>query len=80
MNVLVKGKPWSAELENQLRELLHAGKSVKVVAKVLCKTQNAIRQKMIKLELVEEKKTENSAVFSSTLVLPKDLPLSLIHI
>ena len=69
-----KGKPWSAELENQLRELLQAGKSVKVVAKVLGKTENAIRQKMIKLELVEEKKTENSAVFSSTLVLPKDLP------
>jgi len=70
----VKGKPWSAELEKRLRELLKAGKSVKVIAKVLGKTQNAIRQKMIKLELVEEKKTKNSAVFSSTLVLPKELP------
>jgi len=69
-----KGKPWTVELEKQLRELLQAGKSVKVVAKVLGKTENAIRQKMIKLGLVEEKKTENSAVFSSTLVLPKDLP------
>ena len=69
-----KGKPWTVELENQLRELLQAGKSVKVVAKVLGKTENAIRQKMIKLGLVEEKKTENNAFLSSTLVLPKDLP------
>ena len=58
-----KGKPWTVELENQLRELLQAGKSVKVVAKVLGKTENAIRQKMIKLGLVEEKRLKITRFF-----------------
>jgi hypothetical protein len=61
-------------MEDQLREMLKAGKTVKVIAKVLGKTENAIRQKMIKLGLVEEKKTENNSLSSSTLVLPKELP------
>jgi len=69
----LKGKPWTFEQEKQLREMLQAGKSIRVIAKVLGKTQNAIRQKMIKLELVEEKKL-NCTFFSSTLVLPKELP------
>ena len=61
-------------MEDQLRELLKVGKAVKVIAKALGKTENAVRQKMIKLGLVEEKKTENNSVSSSTLVLPKELP------
>ena len=71
--MLGKGKPWIVEQEKQLAEMLQAGKSIRVIAKVLGKTQNAIRQKMIKLELVEEKKA-NCEFFSSTLVLPKELP------
>ena len=61
-------------MEDQLREMLKAGKTIKAIAKVLGKTENAVRQKMIKLGLVEEKKTENNSVSSSTLVLPKELP------
>jgi len=61
-------------MEDQLREMLKAGKTIKAIAKVLGKTENAVRQKMIKLGLVEEKKTENNSFSSSTLVLPKELP------
>jgi len=34
-----KGKPWSVEEEKQLREMLQAGKSSGVMAKVLGKTR-----------------------------------------
>ena len=67
-----KGKPWKDEQEKQLQEMLQAGKSIKVIAKFFGKTQNAIRQKMIKLGL-EEKKS-NCTLFSSTLRLPEEIP------
>jgi hypothetical protein len=67
-----KGKPWTEEQEKQLRELLESGKPIEVIAKVFGKTQNAIRQKMIKLDL-EEKKS-NCQLFSSTLKLPETIP------
>jgi hypothetical protein len=59
--------------KKQLREMVCAGSTIKAVAEKLGKTQNAIRQKMIKLELKEEKKS-CSKVFSSTLRLPDALP------
>jgi len=67
-----KGKPWTVEEEKQLRELLGASKSLKVVANTLGKTENAIRQKMIKLGLKEEKKSQINIFSSSNL--PEDLP------
>ncbi|WNZ28472.1 MAG: hypothetical protein IAX21_07325 [Candidatus Bathyarchaeota archaeon] len=72
MEAMPKGKPWTKDQEMQLRELLQAGKSIQVIAKTFGKTQNAIRQKMIKLEL-EEKKS-NCSLFSSTLKLPEEIP------
>ena len=68
----MKGKPWTPEEEKQLRELLEVSKPLEVIAKRLGKTENAIRQKMIKLGLKEEKKPQTE-FFSST-ALPKDLP------
>jgi hypothetical protein len=69
---MAKGKPWTIEQENKLRELLHTGKSVEVIAKLFGKTQNAIRQKMIKLELEEKKNF--TGLFSSTLKIPDSIP------
>jgi len=68
----LKGKPWTPEEEKQLRELLEVSKPLEVIAKRLGKTENAIRQKMIKLGLKEEKKPQRE-FFSST-ALPEDLP------
>jgi len=71
----VKGKPWTVKEEKLLREMLQAGKSIKVIAGALGKTQNAIRQKMINLDLKEEKNVEKNDFFSSSnLKLPDDLP------
>jgi len=70
----VKGKPWSVEDEKKLSEMLQAGKSIRVIAKALGKTQNAIRQKMIKLELKEEKKSHSKVFSSSDFSVPADLP------
>jgi hypothetical protein len=70
----MKGKPWSVDEEKQLREMVQVGKSVGVIAETFGKTQNAIRQKMIKLELKEEKKSHSKVFSSSNLELPEDLP------
>ena len=71
-----KGKPWSVEEEKQLREMLQAGKSSGVMAKVLGKTRESIRQKMIKLELKEQQQLKNKCCSSSgsDFVLPEELP------
>ncbi len=60
---MTKGKPWSPEHEKQLRELVRAGKSIKTISEALGKTETAIRQKMIKLELKEEKKVTQQIFF-----------------
>jgi hypothetical protein len=51
-----------------------AGKSIRVIAEALGKTRNAIRQKMINLELKEQKKSRSEIFSSSNLELPEDLP------
>ena len=52
---MTKGKPWTSEQEKALCDLVAAKTSLAVIAEAFGKTQNAIRQKMIKLGLVEEK-------------------------
>jgi len=69
-----KGKPWTKEEEKKLREMVKAGKSIKVMSEAYGKTQNAIRQKMLKLNLKEEKKTHSNVFSSSELRLPEELP------
>jgi hypothetical protein len=69
-----KGKPWTNEEEKQLRGLLKSHKTLKVIASTLRKSENAIRQKMLKLGLKEEKNAETDVFSSSNLVLSKELP------
>jgi hypothetical protein len=60
-----KGKPWTVEEEKQLKDSLAASLPLGVIASALGKTENAVRQKMIKLKLKEEKKPQTK-IFSST--------------
>ena len=70
----MKGKPWTREEEKQLREMLQAGKSSGVIAKVLGKTKESIRQKMIKLGWKEQQQVKINCCSSSNDDLLKDLP------
>jgi IS30 family transposase len=42
----MKGKPWTVEDENRLKQMLQAGKSVRVIAKVMGKTRDCVRIKI----------------------------------
>ena len=68
---MVKGKPWSNELEKQLKDLVEAKTSITVIAAKLGKPEEAVRQKIrrLGLEVVEQKK-----IVCSTTSLPKELP------
>jgi len=78
----VKGKPWGVDEERLLRRLVEEGKSVGEIAGALCKSEEAIRQKMfnlgLKCECVKEKQSrvpEKSGCFcSSRLDPPSELP------
>jgi hypothetical protein len=68
---MTKGKPWPAEKETQLRELVASKTSLPVIAKTLGKSEEAVRQKIARLglEVVEQKKI----VCSTTSNLPAEL-------
>ncbi|MCJ7768437.1 hypothetical protein MUP79_08605, partial [Candidatus Bathyarchaeota archaeon] len=77
---MVKGKPWDISEERQLRHLVEEGMSVDEISRTMIKTREAIRQKMLDLDLkclkeeqhrVSGKKTCFS---SSQLPIPADLP------
>jgi DNA-binding Lrp family transcriptional regulator len=72
---LTKGKPWSIELEKQLRDLVEAKTSLSAISKLLGKPEEAVRQKIrrLGLEAVVQKKIVCSTT-SSELVLPQELP------
>jgi hypothetical protein len=67
----VKGKPWSHELEKELKDLVEAKTSLKVIAAKLDKPEEAVRQKIrrLGLEVVEHKK-----IICSTSSKPEELP------
>jgi len=70
-----KGKPWTVELEKQLRELVESGKSAAKIAVVLEKSYASVSSKIKRLGLrVEDDDGLSGSLLSSTLVLPKDLP------
>jgi len=50
-----RGKPWSGEEEQRLRELVEEGQSLEVIAAELGKSENAVYQKMKKLGLEKKK-------------------------
>ena len=47
----MKGKPWIVEDENRLKHMLQAGKSVRVIAKVMGKTRDYVRIKIARLSI-----------------------------
>ena len=74
---MVKGKPWSVEDENRLKQMLQADKSVRVIAKAMGKTRDCIRKKIARLELEvvvhAEKKIKRTTTSSVGLELPVEL-------
>ena len=50
----MKGKPWTSDEEAQLRELIRANKSVRVIAKTIGKTRKCIRMKIARLSFDRE--------------------------
>jgi hypothetical protein len=71
---MTKGKPWEINETRQLRELVEEGKSVGDISRIMVKTLDSIKQKMFDLKLKEKRVSGGTAVFSSSLELPKDLP------
>ena len=43
----MKGKPWTVEEENRLKQMLQADKSVRVIAKAMGKTRDCARKKLV---------------------------------
>ena len=73
----MKGKPWSVEDENRLKQMLQADKSVRVIAKAMGKTRDCIRKKIARLGLevvVHAEKSGGTTTTSTSLVLPEELP------
>ena len=65
----------AAQTRARASRMLEARKPISVIAEVLGKTQNSIKQKMLKMGLLEEETVKKSSVSSSTdLRLPKELP------
>ena len=73
---MVKGKPWSVEEENRLKQMLQADKSVRVIAKAMGKTRDCIRKKIARLglEVVEQRKKIRCSTTTCEFVLPNELP------
>ena len=69
----MRGKPWTAEEENRLRELVNAKKSVRVIAKALGKTRECVRMKIARLAFEEEVVIRRNARTTTT-NLPLELP------
>lgn len=72
--ITTKGKPWSLELEKQLKDLLESKTSLSPMSKLLGKPEEAVRQKIrrLGLEVVEHKKIVCST--TSNFVMPQELP------
>ena len=71
----MKGKPWTVEDENRLKQMLQADKSVRVIAKAMGKTHDCIRKKIARLGLVVVHAEKSGGTTTSTsLVLPEELP------
>ncbi|MCW4044799.1 MAG: hypothetical protein NWE94_04705 [Candidatus Bathyarchaeota archaeon] len=70
----MKGKPWTAEEEKQLKEMLLADKSVRVIAKAMGKTRDCIRKKIARLGLEVVVQSESQRTTTTSLQLPSELP------
>ena len=74
----MKGKPWTGEEENQLRQMLKAERPVRAIARALGKTRECVRVKIARLGLdVVVRPEKISPSTTTTLVnlkLPEHLP------
>ena len=70
----MKGKPWTVELEKQLRELVELGKSAAKIAVVLEKSYASVSSKIKRLGLQVDDDGLSGSLLSSTLELPDELP------
>ncbi len=74
----MKGKAWTIEEENILRQMLQANKPVRAIARALGKTRDCVRIKIVRLGLdVVVRPEKNSPSTTTTLVdleLPDELP------
>jgi IS30 family transposase len=61
---MLKGVPWTREEEKQLKQMLEANKSVRVIAKALGKTRDCVRMKIARLD-IEVVVQQNSSTTSS---------------
>ncbi len=76
---MTKGKPWDINEIRMLRQLVKEGKGIDDISHLMVKTSDAVRQKMLDLDLKvlkEEERVsgEKSRFSSSKLELPSDLP------
>jgi hypothetical protein len=69
-----KGKPWSAEEEAKLKQLIDEGQTLETIAAKLGKSKQAIRRKIerLGLEVVGQKRSKRTT--TSGIELPKELP------
>ena len=73
----MKGKPWSVDEEQRLKQMLLENKSVRVIAKAMGKTRDCVRKKIERLGIEVVVRSENqqrSTTSSLSLVLPGELP------
>ena len=71
-----KGKPWTADEEKQLKELISQKKPLNVISSSLGKTETSIRMKLKRLGLKTKEEESPVSQFSSSsrISIPGDLP------
>lgn len=74
----MKGKPWTVEEENRLRQLLKANRSARAIARIMGKSRECVSMKIARLglEVVTEQKNGGVTTTSqlTALQLPSELP------
>ncbi len=74
----MKGKPWTPEEEERLRQLLKANRSARAIARIMGKSRECVSMKIARLGLEVVTEQKNSGVTTTsrltTLQLPVELP------
>ena len=74
----MKGKPWTIEEENRLRQLLKANRSARAIARIMGKSRECVSMKIARLGLEVVTDEKNCGVTTTsrlaTLALPAELP------
>ncbi len=74
----MKGKPWTPEEEDRLRQLLKANRSARAIARIMGKSRECVGMKIARLGLEVVTEQKNSGVTTTshftTLKLPSEVP------